>query len=396
MPDARMKNSNPGNFYWTAARLLGRALRFRYARMRTAPLKPEAVSLAVTNRCNSQCVMCNMWKRAQEHPNIKLLELSRDEIIDLFSRPLFSGLVELDLTGGEPHLRDDLVDIALGIAGLKKNFLPHLRSIVITSNGLLPERIISNYQKILEGLRDTNIDLVTVASIDGIGTTHDKIRGTKDAFKLAAGTIGGLLELREKYPGYFIGVKTTVLPENIDSLDDILEFAVKENLFHIISPAFFTETRFRNTDKRKSQRLGPADHEKLLNFYSRHELNTNYFYSRILGSMSTGRKCWLCTAAYNYMFIEFDGKVYPCELLPEPIGNVREQDPEVAWNGAQAHDWRTRTDKTETCRNCIEPGAVRYSACAEGLSYLGFLRQLGRRRFNESLHGEGFSKYFND
>jgi MoaA/NifB/PqqE/SkfB family radical SAM enzyme len=390
-----MKMNNPFSFYGTAAGLLGKALRFRYARMRTAPLKPEVVSLAVTNRCNSHCIMCNMWKRSKEHPNIQFLELSREEIIDLLSRPLFSGLVEIDLTGGEPHLRDDLVEIALGIADLKRNFLPRLRSIVITSNGLLPDKIIPNYQKILEGLKGTNIDLVSVASLDGIGTVHDKIRGTKGAFQLAAGTIGGLLELREKYPNYFIGVKTTVLPENIDSLDDILEFAMKENLFHIISPVFFTETRFRNADRRESLQLSTADYARLMDFYGRRELHTNYFYSRIRRFLSTGRKCWSCTATYNYMFIEFDGTVYPCELLSEPIGNVREQDPEEIWNGVQAYHWRTRIEKTEQCRHCVEPGAVRYSACAEGLSYLGFLRKLGGRRYRESLQGEGFTKYFN-
>lgn len=396
MPDSRIKTHTPGNFYGTAARLLGKAVRFRYTRVRAAPLQPEAVSLAVTSRCNSRCIMCNIWRQSKEHPNIKVLELSRNEIVSLFSRPLFSGLVELDLTGGEPHLRDDLVEIAQGVAGLKKKFLPRLRSIVITSNGLLPERIISNYQRILEGLKDTHIDLVTVASIDGIGATHDKIRGTKGAFKLAAGTIGGLLELREKYPNYFVGVKTTVLPENLDSLDDILDFALKENLFHIISPAFFTETRFRNADKRKALQLKSADHEKLLNFYNRPELKTNYFYSRIRDSLSTGRKGWSCTATYNYMFIESDGTVYPCELLPEPIGNVKEQDPATIWNSALAQYWRERIEKTETCRNCIEPGAVRYSAVAEGSSYLGFLKKLGKHQYQETLDGEGFTKYLED
>ncbi len=385
--------SNLIEFYGTAAGLLGNAMRLRYARLRAAPLKPEVVSLAVTNRCNSHCIMCNMWKRSKENPDIKRLELSRREIIDLLSRPLFSGLVEVDLTGGEPHLRDDLADIALDIAGLKQKFLPHLRSIVITSNGLLPDKIISNYQKILEGLKGTNIDLVTVASLDGIGATHDKIRGTKGAFNLAARTIGRLLELKGNYPNHFIGVKTTVLPENIDSLDGILDFAVKDDLFTIISPVFFTEARFRNTGSRESLRLGSADYEKLLRFYSKHELNTNYFYSRIRGFLSTGEKSWSCTATYNYLFIEFDGTVYPCELLSEPIGNIREQSPEAIWNGSRAHHWRTRIEKTEQCRECIEPGAVRYSACAEGLSYLGFLRKLGRRRYDKSYHGEGFTKY---
>ena len=385
--------SNPPGYHGTTAALLGRALGFRYARMRTAPLKPEVVSLAVTNRCNSHCIMCNMWKRAKEHPDIEFLELSQKEIIDIFARPLFSHLVEIDLTGGEPHLRDDLADIALGIASLKPKYLPHLRSIVITSNGLLMDKIISNYQYLLEGLKGTNIDLVSVASLDGIGETHDKVRGTKGAFKLATGTIGGLLELREKYPDYFIGVKTTVLPENIDSLNDILKFAEKEKLFHIISPAFFTETRFRNKDKRQALRLDSADDEKLHLFYGRPELNTNYFYSRIRGMLSGGRKCWSCTAAYNYVFIEYDGTVYPCELLSEPFGNVKEQDPETVWNSPQARHCRTLIENTGQCRNCIEPGAVRYSACTEGLSYLGFLRKLGVSRYRESLSDEGFIKY---
>ncbi len=391
----RGQMSNLLEFYSTAAGLLGNAMRFRCARMRAAPLKPEVVSLAVTNRCNSHCIMCNMWKQSKEDPDIKRRELSLREITDLLSRPLFSGLVEVDLTGGEPHLRDDLVDIALGLAGLKEKWLPRLRSIVITSNGLLPDRVIANYQTILEGLKDTNIDLVTVASLDGIGEIHDKIRGTKGAFKLATETIGRLLELKQSYPNHYIGVKTTVLPENIDRLDSILDFALKDDLFTIISPVFFTETRFRNTESRESLRLGPADYEKLLRFYSRPELNTSYFYSRIRGFLSTGRKSWSCTAIYNYLFIEFDGTVYPCELLSEPIGNIRKQSPEAVWHGAQARYWRTRIEKTEQCRECIEPGAVRYSACAEGQHYLGFLRELGRSRFKESFRHEGFAKYFN-
>jgi MoaA/NifB/PqqE/SkfB family radical SAM enzyme len=387
------KMSNPFGYYGTAAALLGKALAFRYARMRTAPLAPEAVSLAVTNRCNSRCIMCNMWKIAKQRPDLEFLELSQKEIIDIFSRPLFSNLVELDLTGGEPHLRDDLANIALGIAGLKPKYLPHLRSIVITSNGLLTDKIIADSQKILEGLRGTNIDLVSVASLDGIGETHDKIRGTVGAFQQAAGTLGSLLALRERYPDYFIGVKTTVLPENIDGLNDILKFATREKLFHIISPAFFTEARFRNKDKQKILRLDSAAEENLRLFYGRPELNANYFYSRIRGLLSDGRKCWSCTAAYNYMFIEFDGTVYPCELLSEPMGNVKEQDPETVWNSPRARQCRRLIENTEPCRNCIEPGAVRYSACTEGLSYLGFLRKLGGNRYVQSLDGEGFSKY---
>lgn len=391
-----MKISNKGDYYREAVRLLYNALRFRYLRLRGAPLKPTVVSLAVTNRCNSHCIMCNIWRRDKELPEIKSLEMSQNEIIDLLSRPLFSELVELDLTGGEPHLRDDLVDIVLGAAGLKKSSLPRLRSIIVASNGLLPPQIISNHQRILEGLRDTKIDLVSVNSIDGIGETHDKIRGTKGAFELATKTISGLLELRKEYPNYFLGLKTTILPDNINMLDVILDLALEKNLFHIISPAFFTETRFRNVDKREALTLGNAEYKKVLDFYSRNELRTGYFYSRARGFLATGRKQWACAALYNYLFIDFDGKVYPCELLSEPVGDVKKQDIEDIWHSTSAHHWRKRIGKLDCCRTCNEPGAIRYSAYTEGLSYLKFLLKLGRQNFHETLYGEGFYKYFGD
>jgi MoaA/NifB/PqqE/SkfB family radical SAM enzyme len=388
-----MNTGNRLNYYQAATRLLGNAFRFRYAKLTGAPLKPAVVSLAVTNRCNSHCIMCTMWKSARETPDIKSLEMPADDIIKLLARPFFSKLVELDLTGGEPHLRDDLVDIVIRAGRLKKDYFPGLKSIIIASNGLLPERIVSNYEKMLEGLRDTDIDLVSVASIDGIGETHDRIRGTRGAFELATRTISGLLELRKKYANYHIGLKTTVLPDNIDVLDDILDFARERGLFHIISPAFFTETRFRNEDKREALSLGDNEYAKLLQFYSRNELETNYFYSRARNFLADGRKRWTCTALQNYLFIEFDGKVYPCELLSGAIGDVKKQGMEDIWNGKPARSWRRRIGKTEHCRKCIEPGAIRYSAGTEGLSYLGHLLNLGRRKFSESLLGEGFIKY---
>ncbi|MGD9143409.1 MAG: radical SAM protein [Dehalococcoidia bacterium] len=383
-------------YYRVILKLLGKALAFRRARLTNKPFKPEAVSLALTVRCNSHCIMCNMWRQAAEIPEITSLELTADEILSLLSRPLFSDLVEVDLTGGEPFLRNDLVEIVSGIVGLKKTGLTRLRSIIITSNGFMPEKIITGYREILKAVRGSDIDIVHVASLDGIGETHDKIRGTKGAYKLSIETLDGLWELGQDYPGFYIGVKTTVLPQNIDELEDILELAVEKGLFHIISPVFFTTSRFRNANKEESLQLTPAHHAKLLELYQRKEFTGNYFYSRIRELLSSHRRHWTCTAVYNYLFIDYDGSVYPCELLPEPIGNVKEKDIESIWDGKSAREWRKKINRTDTCRHCIEPGAVRYSAVREGLSYAGYLRHLGRAGYVRSLSGEGYYKYLRD
>jgi MoaA/NifB/PqqE/SkfB family radical SAM enzyme len=320
--------------------------------------------------------------------------MSQEQIIGILSHPLLSEVVELDLTGGEPHLRDDLADMAIAIGGLKKSSLPKLRSLIITSNGLLPKRVINNYHQILESLRGTGIDLVSVNSLDGIGPTHDLVRGTKGAFELATQTIDGLMELRQEYPNFIIGIKTTILPDNVNMLGAILDFALERELFHIISPALFTEARFRNIGKRDALTLDATKYEDVLEFYHHDKLRTDYFYATAQGFLATGQKQWTCASLYNYLFIDFDGTVYPCEIIAEPIGNVKNQDLAEIWNGTPARYWRDRIGRQECCCTCNEPGAIRYSAYAAGWSYLKFLVALGRHDFDETYHRGGFRKYF--
>jgi MoaA/NifB/PqqE/SkfB family radical SAM enzyme len=389
-----MVESNTGDYCKATARLSWNGLKFRGTRLIKAAAKPTVISLAVTNRCNSHCVMCNIWKRASEEADIKSREMSQEKIISILSHPLLSEVVELDLTGGEPHLRDDLADIAIAIGGLKKSALPRLRSLIITTNGLLPPRIITNYRRILENLMGTDIDLVSVNSIDGIGPTHDLIRGTSGAFELATQTLDGLTELRAEYPNFIIGIKTTILPDNVNVLGAILDFALERELFHIISPALFTEARFRNLGKKDTLTLSTAQYGDVLEFYRLDRLRTDYFYSTTRDFLATGRKRWTCAALYNYLFIDFDGTVYPCEIIAESIGNVKEQDLAEIWQGTAARHWRHGIGKLECCRTCHEPGAIRYSAYAGGWSYLKFLAALGRREFDKTYYRGGFWKYF--
>ena len=205
-----------------------------------------------------------------------------------------------------------------------------------------------------------------------------------------------VLELRKEYPDFFIGIKTTILPYNINMLDSILDLALEKNLFHIISSVYFTEARFLNIEKEKELMLSPQEREKVLKFYSHDALKTSYFYQTARNLFITGKRQWLCIALNNYIFIDYDGKVYPCEIISTPLGDIKEQDLEDIWNSPLAHSWRKRIGKLECCRTCNEPGALRYSAYTEGLSYLKFLVKLGRQNFHETLYGEGFYKYSGD
>ena len=58
--------------------------------------------LIVTYRCNAKCYMCNTWK----HPSKR-----EDEFIPNLVNKIPSGLKFINITGGEPFLRDDLDQI---------------------------------------------------------------------------------------------------------------------------------------------------------------------------------------------------------------------------------------------------------------------------------------------
>jgi hypothetical protein len=104
--------------------------------------------------------MCNIWKAPYDRP-----ELSAHDWINLLSSSLFSDLRELDLTGGEPFLRKDLVDLCLGVSELKQNHFKFLRSIIIPTNGFLTDPLLASVERMLPALKSKTIDLIISCSL---------------------------------------------------------------------------------------------------------------------------------------------------------------------------------------------------------------------------------------
>ena len=133
------------------------------------PLKPKRLWFGVTDRCNSHCTYCNIWR---QKPTTNLL--SPDEIESALSDPLFSDVEYIINSGGEPTLRQDLKEVIMAEhKAIKK------ARINISTNGLLPERIIDVAKYALQN----GIDLEISTSVDAIGEEHDKIRGNKGNFE---------------------------------------------------------------------------------------------------------------------------------------------------------------------------------------------------------------------
>ena len=123
---------------------------------------PRDAVVAVTYRCNSRCVMCNIWQ-IEDFP----------ELPPEAYRKLPRSLRDINISGGEPFLRDDLVEIVKII----KETCPYSK-INISTNGFLTKRI----QDILPELLKIDKNLSISVSVDGIGQLHEKIRRVPDAW----------------------------------------------------------------------------------------------------------------------------------------------------------------------------------------------------------------------
>lgn len=88
---------------------------------------PLSVTFSVTTRCNAACVYCNSRQRSAYH------EPSFDAITLVLAQLKIAGVQHISLTGGEPLLRSDLVDIVR----IASEFAPITS---ITTNGLLLTR----------------------------------------------------------------------------------------------------------------------------------------------------------------------------------------------------------------------------------------------------------------
>jgi molybdenum cofactor biosynthesis enzyme MoaA len=111
-------------------RLAARGLRYRFLKTIGHSTWPEAMSIEVTQRCIARCVMCNIWQMPATE-----IELEAREWLKFLESPILSELKELDVTGGEPFLREDIVELLLGIGNLKLAHLKQLCSVAITTNG---------------------------------------------------------------------------------------------------------------------------------------------------------------------------------------------------------------------------------------------------------------------
>lgn len=109
--------------------------------------------ISVTDRCNLRCVYCLPEEGIQWQAHEKLL--SAEEIAYLTASMADAGVKRVRLTGGEPLVRPDIVEIVKRLTSI-----PKIEEVSITTNGMLLEKFAQSLAD--AGLKRVNISLDTL------------------------------------------------------------------------------------------------------------------------------------------------------------------------------------------------------------------------------------------
>jgi len=146
--------------------------------------------------------MCPFWKRTSQDSSLEQEKAILKQIYD-------SGACGIAFEGGEPLLRNDLVEILAFSRSLP------LHTSLIT-NGTLLESRIDEISPCING--------VVYVSLDGLEKTHDAIRGVSGCFKKA---INGIMAAAQKVP---VTINTTIMGENLHEIEEMVKLARELNV----------------------------------------------------------------------------------------------------------------------------------------------------------------------
>jgi MoaA/NifB/PqqE/SkfB family radical SAM enzyme len=370
------------------AKLFLNGLRFRLLRHSGKPHRLESLSVELTHRCICRCRMCNIW---QIPPTVPDLDLST--WLKLFSSPELQNLRELDLTGGEPFLRPDLHEILRTICQIKPACFPHLRTVSITTNGLLTDQILQVTRAVIGPLQAQGVDLVLVCGMDAASDLHDEIRQFPGAWIRLQKTLSDLRQLREDHDNLILGIKTTIVPLNAHDLDRIADYAERHDLFTIISPCIITANRFGNNDRREDLDFSPDERQAMLRFFESSRFAWSGHRQALVRYLRTGTMAKPCSAGFNTLFIRHTGEVFACPVIAVSLGNIKERPLAELFRSLAADRFRQQVGAFPECQVCTEPGLERLAWPLEGFTLLRVLLGRGRADFSRLIGHMGLDKY---
>lgn len=331
-----------------------------------ARLLPRFLTYTVTYTCNARCIMCDSWKIPSPN-DLTLAELEG----------VFRQLPRMDavrLTGGEPFVRKDLLDIAHLVQDVLKPAFLH-----ITTNGFLTDRILKFVEE-----RRRDVPLAVLVSIDGLKEKHNHVRGRDTAWDSAIKTVRELAARRRSHRLTVAVNQTIVDAEGADHFkllrEELRPLGVHNQMVmaYDVSATYSTErdidvaptqmgsfSTFGDFSEERLRALFAAVEESLEDLPAAERLAKRYYLrgiaSRLLrgeGSPNPG-----CVALNSHMRLFPNGDIPTCQFNSKVVGNLRKNTFREVWFGERAGEQR---DWVKKCPGCWAECEVLPSAIYSG------------------------------
>ena len=300
------------------------------AYQKTVPTPTDA-SIILTYRCPMKCKMCNIWF----NPTNKSEEIKASDLRTL------PKLKFINLTGGEPFVREDLAEIV-------EECYRHTDRIVISTSGWFEDRVVALAKKFPNiGIR---------ISIEGLSCKNDELRGHAGGFDKGLRTLLTLKEMGLKDIGFGCTVS------NNNSKDMLSLYQLSKSLgMEFATAAFHNSYYFHKEDNvitNKNEVCG--DFKQLIEWQLKERHPKSWFRAwfnmGLINYIEGGRRMLPCEAGSANFFIDPFGDVFPCNGLEEKywkksMGNIHETpDFMTIWESEQAQEVRAMVRRCP--KNC--------------------------------------------
>ena len=318
------------------------------------PHSPENMLLQwhITERCNLRCAHCYQSSFSGDEPDYAGLLAVLEQFKELLTawkrqkcRPGLRG--HLSVTGGEPFLRPDFMDLLRAFVADRDLF-----SFAILTNGTLID------QTTASALKEFKPSFVQV-SMEGGRETHDRIRGPGSFEK----TVSAVCNLVSK------GIRTFI--SFTAHRDNYLEFPVVADIARRLKVARVWADRLIPPPSDACRTNGAqapctlTSSETLRFFKLMHQTRvdrrewfrfrrTEVAMNRAIQFLVGGGAPYRCTAGDSLICILPNGDVYPCRRMPVKVGNVLETPlVTICRESAMLQALRDRDRIGAGCRRCF-------------------------------------------
>ena len=300
---------------------------------------PVLSEIAVTYRCNLQCVFCyagcGCICQSKSTPEMSTKQVLK--VVDVVANE--AQVPSVSLTGGEPLLRKDLEKIVRGAVKQK------MRVNLITNGSLVDERRAKSLAN--AGLFSAQV------SVEGpTASVHDALTRVEGSFEK---TLRGIQCLASV--GISTHINTTICQGNKDHLKGIVDLASRLELprvtMNFVIPTGTAVTEGKNQWILYSE-LPPLlkdlkDHARKTGIQFIWYAPTPYCLFNPVAE-GLGSKC--CAACDGLLSVSPDGSVLPCSSCDQPVGNLLNQPFQKVWSSPAALSWRQGEHAPEGCADC--------------------------------------------